>query len=108
MASKKTTYTEVVEGIFMDPVPVLQGQEVKIKYKGYLTTTGAKKIFLHAGFGEGNWENVQDIPMRKLRDGGWSASLVAEGSRLNICFKDDAENWDNNFGQNWSFAIQKK
>lgn len=106
MATKKA-YIEVAEGIFMEPVPVVEGKEVRIKYKGYLASTGAKKIYLHVGFGEGTWDNVQDIPMRKLRDGGWSAALTAKSSKMNLCFKDDAENWDNNFGQNWSFDITK-
>lgn len=96
---------EVADGIYMEPVPITLGDDVKIKYKGILAG-GAQKVYLHAGFGYNQWDQVQDIPMRKTRDGGWSATLkVEDASRLNFCFKDNADNWDNNSGRNWSYEI---
>lgn len=97
---------EVVDGIFVEPVPISLGDDVKIKYRGMLVSSGAQKVFLHAGFGFGTWSQVQDIPMRKTRDGGWSTSLkVEDSSCLNFCFKDDADNWDNNAGNNWMYEV---
>ena len=97
---------EVAEGIFLDPVPVTVGEDVRIKYKGQLTNAGAGKIYLHTGYGYDRWSNVQTVPMRKTRDGGWSATIkVTDSSRLNFCFHDSAENWDNNTGHNWSYEI---
>lgn len=97
---------EVAEGIYLEPVPVTLGDEIRIKYKGALSKTGSGKIYLHAGFGYGEWSNVQTIPMRKTRDGAWSARIkVIDDSRLNFCFRDDANNWDNNTGRNWSYEI---
>jgi hypothetical protein len=26
-------------------------------------------------------------------------------SPFNVCFRDSAHNWDNNYGSNWSFEI---
>lgn len=105
MAAKKMQ--EIVEGIFMEPVPVILGDEVKIKYKGMLADSGAKKVFIHKGFGHvHSWDKVEDVPMRKTRDGGWSVKFKAEDpSSLNFCFHDEAENWDNNFGNNWSYQV---
>jgi hypothetical protein len=49
---------------------------------------------------------VQDIKMKKGRDGSWSASLVVnDPTRLNFCFHDGADHWDNNSGRNWSYEI---
>ncbi|TCL69376.1 putative carbohydrate-binding protein with starch-binding CBM53 [Hydrogenispora ethanolica] len=105
MPGKKKT-EEVVDGIFLDPVPITLGDEVKIKYKGHLASAGADKVFLHAGYGSEQWNNVMDIPMKKTRDGGWTVSIqVEEPSNFNFCFRDSAQNWDNNNGRNWSYQV---
>lgn len=99
---------EVADGIFLEPVPITAGEEVRIKYKGKLAQTGADRIYLHTGYGYDQWSNVQTVPMRKTRDGGWSARIKVTGnSRLNFCFHDSADNWDNNTGRNWSYEIHK-
>lgn len=104
MPRKRTE--EVVDGIYMEPVPISLGDEVRIKYKGLLANAGANKIYLHVGFGSGAWDSIEDIPMRKTRDGAWSARIqVSQPSSLNFCFRDDAENWDNNSGRNWTYQI---
>jgi len=104
MPRKKTE--EVVDGIFMEPVPITLGDEVKIRYKGLLAQAGANKVYLHLGYGNNEWKNVEDIPMRKLRDGSWSAKVrVNDPSSLNFCFRDDAQNWDNNYGKNWTYQV---
>ena len=100
---------EVAEGIYLDPVPVTFGEELKIKYKGLLAESAAGKVYFHAGYGQGPWEKVIDVPMKKTRDGGWSVTIqVEEPSNLNFCFRDDAENWDNNAGRNWSYQVHSE
>ena len=102
----KKSMEEVADGIFVEPVPISLGDDVKIKYRGILAANGAQKVYLHAGYGHGTWKEVKDIPMRKTRDGGFSASLkIEDASCLNFCFKDEAENWDNNYGHNWVYEI---
>jgi hypothetical protein len=97
---------EMVDGIYLEPVPITLGEELKIKYKGLLADSGASKIFLHAGYGSGEWEKIMDLPMKKNRDGGWSLTIqVEEPKHFNFCFRDDALNWDNNQGRNWSYEV---
>jgi len=104
MPSKKLV--EMVDGIYLEPVPITLGEEVKIKYKGLLAESGASKVFLHAGYGSREWQKIVDLPMKKTRDGGWSVALqVEEPSSFNFCFRDDALNWDNNQGRNWSYQV---
>lgn len=96
---------EVVDGISIGPVPITRGDEVKIKYRGALTSAGAGKVYLHTGYGHQAWENIRDLPMRKGRD-GWSANLsVDRGPALNFCFHDENGAWDNNAGRNWAYTI---
>ena len=102
----KRKLQEVADAIFMEPVPITAGEEVKLKYKGPLAQSGTQALYLRTGYGSGDWEGVQDIKMRKARDGSWAASLVVDdASRLNFCFHDGADNWDNNKGFNWSYEI---
>lgn len=97
---------EVVDGIYLEPVPITLGEEVKIKYKGLLADSGANKVYLHAGYGPGEWDKVIDVPMKKTRDGGWSITIqVGEPTHFNFCFRDDAQNWDNNQGKNWTYQV---
>lgn len=99
---------ETVDGIYLEPVPITLGEEVKIKYKGLLVNAGAGKVYLHAGYGSGEWEKVMELPMKKTKDGGWSITLqVEEPSSFNFCFRDDAQNWDNNQGRNWSYQVHQ-
>ena len=46
--------------------------------------------------------------MQRTTD-GFSVELeVLEGDTLELCFKDSANNWDNNSGNNYSFKISTK
>ncbi len=93
-------------GITVSPVPVTYGQRIEVAYDGLLAQSGAQSVVLHYGFGPGNWRNVQDIEMTKDNSGRWAAEVSLEDhGRFNFCFKDDADNWDNNYGKNWSYQI---
>jgi hypothetical protein len=99
---------EVATGIYLEPVPITVGEEVKIKYKGELAKNNADKIYLHTGFGYQEWHDVQDLPMRKTRDGGWTATMrITDNSCFNFCFHDNAMNWDNNSGRDWTYEIHE-
>lgn len=93
-------------GIYVGPTPITAGENVEIKYNGLLARSGAKEVYLHAGFGTNNhWDRVKDIKMGKRRDEWQTDMKIDTNSRLNICFRDNADNWDNNNGRNWSFEV---
>ncbi|MGI6082546.1 MAG: carbohydrate binding domain-containing protein [Limnochordia bacterium] len=95
------------DGVLVTPTPVAAGEEVQIWYAGSLAKSGARQVFLHYGVGPGAWQQVRDIPMTESSPSVWTCTIrAASGGRLEMCFHDGAGNWDNNFGKNWSYAIQ--
>lgn len=93
-------------GLVVDPVPITAGEEITILYNGLLSSSGADQVYLHCGYGTSNaWNDVQSVKMDKTERGWVKKFTVDNSSRFNICFKDSANNWDNNNGINWSFEI---
>lgn len=93
-------------GISIKPYPARRGDKVVIKYDGLLAKSGADQVYLHVGYGpEERWHDVQDIPMTRDED-GWSCFVVPQYNKINFCFHDSAQNWDNNKGQNWSIKTE--
>jgi len=93
-------------GVNVYPTPITLGEHINVVYDGLLFSSGAQEIYLHMGYGpHDNWRQVQDLKM--LRTGrGWEQTFQAnDPGRLNLCFKDSADNWDNNSGHNWSFEV---
>ena len=100
--------SSLVGGVSVSPLTLTAGETLTVKYNGLLASSGADQVYLHAGFGHGSWREVRDIPMQNEKPGVWKATVPLdprEDSRLNFCFKDRAENWDNNYGLNWSLEI---
>ena len=94
------------QGIDVKPTPITAGQNVSVKYDGLLSKSGAEQVFLYAGFGNNNqWEKVKDIKMNKVEN-SWQADIdMCKDDRFYFCFHDNAGNWDNNHGINWSFEV---
>lgn len=105
-ADHKQREVEVEGGIAVSPVPLTTGERVTVKYQGLLAQAGAEQIYLRKGYGPAqSWSSIQDLPMQK-NQGVWEVQFETDDrSRLNFCFKDNAENWDNNNGRNWSLEI---
>ena len=96
------------QGVVVDPVPMSTGEEVTVLYHGLLEESGADQVWLHCGYGDAqNWHKVQDVKMEWTARGWVKTFKLEDGSRLNICFKDSANNWDNNNSMNWSFEIHQ-
>lgn len=105
--SKKVMRSTEVEGdVTIAPVPVTFGEDITVQYQGLLARAGAEQVYLHMGYGPADrWQFISDIPMEKVGD-TWEARFeVTEDSRLNFCFRDNAGNWDNNSGRNWSVEV---
>jgi hypothetical protein len=91
--------------ISWEPTPPRSDNSLNIYYRGVLKDSGASDIFLHYGFDSWN-QSIQTIKMDKVADGSFSATVKAEGQHeMNLCFKDSAENWDNNNGNNWTLKL---
>lgn len=91
------------DNIGLDPTPARSGDTVQIKYHGLLKNSGADNVYLH--YGSDGWNNSRTVPMDHSPE-GFSVEIRAEaGSEINFCFKDSANNWDNNNGYNWKFHV---
>jgi hypothetical protein len=91
--------------IAINPLPVSSGGRAHIRYKGLLAKSGATEVYMHCGYGM-DWYNPTEVPMYKVGNEIWEAQVdVRGGDTLSVCFKDSANNWDNNNGLNWSVPI---
>jgi len=103
-ATKSVEYKS--NGISVSPAVPTAGDSIKVLYDGLLSKNGANNVYVHFGFGTG-WNKASYFRMNKSSS-GFEATLPVEYSdTLNICFKDCANNWDNNFGRNYSFDVNQ-
>ncbi len=97
---------QAFSGIKVEPQST-DGKDVKVIYDGLLFKSGAQELYMHTGFGKRHqWENVYDHRMERTGR-GWEKTIHIEQNhnQLNFCFKDSASNWDNNNGENWTYAV---
>ncbi len=84
---------EVKQGTF--------GNEATIVYNGLLSRSGADQVYLHCGFGDpARWSSISTQRMDRSPR-GWEKTVRLTDSSAIFCFKDSANNWDNNNGHNW-------
>ena len=97
---------ELVKDIYFNTDKLVENEAVKLSYTGKFYQGNNDKVYLHYGFGK-DWNNVNDIEMEKT-DLGYQAELNLAGTEsLNFCFKNQNNEWDNNFGNNYIFDIEK-
>lgn len=97
---------ELTKNIFFNTDKLVANSTVKISYSGKLFQEKADEVFIHYGFGL-LWENLQDVKMEKTELGFQAEITLDDSDSLNFCFNDGNDNWDNNEGQNYSFAIEE-
>lgn len=97
---------ELTKNIFFNTDKLVANSTVKISYIGKLFQNEAESVFIHYGFGL-NWENLTDIEMNKTELGFQAEITLNDSECFNFCFNDGNGNWDNNDGQNYSFAIEE-
>jgi hypothetical protein len=91
--------------IALEPGSPAKGQNVRIEYRGLLAQSGADQIWMHRGFD--GWNKTEDICMSRTPQNSFSCNTEVRGNKeMNFCFKDSANNWDNNSGQNWTVPIR--
>ena len=97
---------ELTKNIFFNTDKLVENSKVKISYIGKLYQDASSEVSIHYGFGL-NWDNVNDIVMKKT-DLGFQAEIdLLEGDSFNFCFRDGNDVWDNNDGQNYVFPLEK-
>ena len=72
----------------------------EVTYKGGLTTSN--DVYMHYGYE--NWSDVTEKKMRKLKTSCKAEITLPSDSELNFCFRDEWNNWDNNYGNNYYFT----
>lgn len=93
------------EGVVITPAKPAIGDKVKILYDGILAKSGATDIYAHVGYGHA-FENPNDIKMTPTSVGFEVTIPALKSDILSVCFKDNANNWDNNAGNNYLFNIE--
>ena len=89
-------------GVFIRPS---SRSSCHVTYTGLLKECGADAVYAHTGYGH-QWKNAYDYKMEKTAQGFEAAiPIPSETDRLNLCFKDSANNWDNNSGRNYSLLL---
>ena len=97
---------ELSKNIFFNTDKLIENNSVKISYTGKFFQDASEEVFLHYGFGI-NWDNVNEVEMKKT-DLGFQAEInLLEGESFNLCFRNGNNEWDNNEGQNYSFPMEK-
>lgn len=97
---------ELVKDIYFNTDKLVENTNVKVSYTGKFYQGNNDKVFIHYGYGK-NWENVQEVEMKKT-DLGYQTELNLKGNEtINFCFKNQNNEWDNNFGKNYIFNIEK-
>lgn len=105
MMNKAKMYEQ--NGIFLSKQKMSVDDEVIIGYKGLLLTSGAQQVYMRVGYGE-MWDDCEEIPMM-FSDGMFKMKMrLKREGQMGIVFRDPANNWDNNSGQNYCFKVGKK
>lgn len=96
---------ELVKNIFFNTDKLIENSIVKISYTGELFQNNANSVFVHYGFGN-NWDNLTEKEMVKTELGFQTEIKLIGTEPLNLCFRTDSNEWDNNNNQNYSFDIE--
>ncbi|TYQ16407.1 UNVERIFIED_CONTAM: putative carbohydrate-binding protein with starch-binding CBM53 [Acetivibrio alkalicellulosi] len=105
MPRAKQLYAD--NGVEVSKSSICVGDEVTLSYSGLLAQSGAEVVYAHIGYGD-EWEEKEFIPMERNKDVFEARIKVNHADNLNVAFKDNGDNWDNNSHSNYSFKISKK
>lgn len=90
--------------VSFEPAPVKTGDTIHINYQGLLRNSGADDVYLV--YGNDGWNNVNTVKMNHEEAGSFKTEIKATANQeINFCFKDSANNWDNNSGWNWKADV---
>ena len=96
---------ELVKNIFFNTDKLTPNSIVKISYTGKFFQDESEKVFIRYGFGE-TWENLMEAEMQPSELGFQLEIELIDSTTFNFCFKNEKDEWDNNNGENYIFAIE--
>jgi hypothetical protein len=95
------------KGIELSKEKLHSGEKCTLNYRGILAESGADRIYVHYGYGD-TWDEREYAEMA-YTSGIYTAEIgLKMPGTLNVCFKDSANNWDNNSYKDYSFKVQMK
>lgn len=97
---------EIVKDIYFNTDKLVENTNVKVSYTGKLYQENNDKVFIHYGYGR-NWNNPAEVEMKKTDLGYQTELSLGSDETINFCFKNQNNEWDNNFGNNYVFNIEK-
>lgn len=93
------------QGVRIEPALPSSQDTVTIMYNGLLARSGAIELYAHVGYN--GWQDIRDYPMLKTSQGFKTSVIPPSGANsVSVCFRDSANNWDNNSGSDYSFDLQ--
>ena len=98
---------ELTKNIFFNTDKLVENTRIKISYIGQFFQDQSNEVTIHYGFGY-NWNNVCDVKMEKTELGFQIELDLTSDETLNFCFCNENGVWDNNYGNNYVFPIEKK
>ena len=104
MNSNEQPYSH--NGVLLLNPKIYVEDKIALLYRGLLVESGADRIYAYVGYGE-EWTE-EFIEMEHIQN-EFKTNIDAKAPGiLNICFKDSADNWDNNSGLNYTFNVMQK
>lgn len=97
---------ELVKNIYFNTDKLIEDEVVKISYTGKFFQENSKKVYIHYGFGN-SWKHLTEVEMQKTSLGFQAEIKLVENEPLNLVFRNDKNEWDNNSNKNYSFEIEK-
>lgn len=97
---------ELVKDIYFNTDKLIENTKVKVSYTGKFYQGNNEKVYIHYGYGK-NWNNINEVEMVKTDLGYQTELTLVGGDTLNFCFKNQNNEWDNNYGKNYVFNIEK-
>lgn len=96
---------ELVKNIFFNTDKLIENSLVKISYTGKFYQEDCDKVFIHYGFGD-NWDELTEKEMIKTELGFQAEINIISSNSLNLVFRTDNNEWDNNNNENYTFNIE--
>lgn len=97
---------ELTKNIFFNTDKLIENTTVKISYTGDFFQDGTEDVFIHFGFGP-NWDDTSEVKMERTELGFQAEVTLTDKESFNFCIKTGDDRWDNNWGANYSFPIEK-